>query len=37
MMARKTIEFLIKLFIIALVATAGLYAYKVLDLMGAVS
>ncbi len=37
MMARKTIEFLIKLFIIALVATAGLYVYNVLDLMGAVS
>jgi hypothetical protein len=37
MMARKTIEFVIKLFILALVATAGLYAYKVLDLMGVVS
>ena len=37
MMARKTIEFLIKLFMVALVATAGLYAYKVLELMGAVS
>ncbi len=37
MMARKTIELLIKVFIIALVATARIYAYKVLDLIGAVS
>lgn len=36
-MARKTIEFVIKLFIVALVATAGLYFYKVLDLIGIVS
>lgn len=34
MMARKTIEFLIKLFIIALVSVAGIYVYKVLNLMG---
>jgi len=37
MMARKTIEFLIKLFIVALVFTAGLYVYEVLDMMGVVS
>lgn len=37
MMARKTIEFLIKLFILALIATAGLYTYNVLELMGVVS
>ncbi len=36
MMARKTIEFLIKIFIVALIAMAGLYAFKVLDMMGAV-
>lgn len=34
MMARKTIEFLIKLFIVVLICTAGLYIYKVLDQMG---
>lgn len=34
MMARKTIEFLIKLFILALIGTAALYIYKVLDQMG---
>jgi hypothetical protein len=37
MMARKTIEFVIKLFIVALIATAGLYFYKVLELIGIVS
>jgi hypothetical protein len=37
MMARKTIELVIKLFIIALVATAGIYVYNVLDLIGVVS
>jgi len=37
MMARKTIELVIKLFIVALIAMAGLYVYNVLDLMGAVS
>jgi len=37
MMARKTIEFIIKLFIVALIFTAGKYVYEVLDLMGAVS
>lgn len=36
MMARKTIELIIKLFIVALIFTAGLYAYNVLDLMGVV-
>lgn len=36
-MARKTIELLIKLFIVALVFTACKYVYEVLDLMGAVS
>ncbi len=36
-MARKTIEFVIKLFIIALVAMAGLYTFNVLNQMGIIS
>lgn len=36
MMARKTIEFLIKIFIIILVCTAGYWVYNVLDQMGVV-
>lgn len=34
MMKRKTIEFCIKLFIIALIAAAGIYTFKVMDMMG---
>jgi len=36
MMARKTIEFLIKLFLVALIFTAGKYFIEVLDMMGVV-
>jgi hypothetical protein len=37
MMARKTIELLIKLFMVALIAAAGIYSYKVLGMMGIIS
>ena len=37
MMARKTIEFFIKIFILILVATAGLWVYNVLELIGIVA
>ncbi len=37
MMARKTIEFFIKIFILILIATAGLWIYRVLEEMGAIS